>query len=123
LGTEGISDGGSSVEWHGGGWFEVESSNGGLGVRLISNIFDAEDISGFGTILLHLEGDRRNVSSDTFTARTGSSRVSVSTGSISRITSITRGSHFSNSRSTGRPFLGFTGEITFSTVDFSGGSS
>lgn len=121
LRTEGVSDSGTSVQRHGGGWLVVEPTNSSLGVWLINNIFDLEDISGFGSLLLEGESDTSLLLDDTLGSSLG---LSESTGSTSLITSEASSiGHLSNSGRGGSPVSNLTDEITLSTVDLRGGST
>jgi hypothetical protein len=67
LSTKGVLDGRvSSIESSSCGWLVVESTNGSLGVGLISEIFNLESIGGLSSVLFKGEGNVSNVSHNTF---------------------------------------------------------
>jgi hypothetical protein len=127
LSTEGVIDRRTGVEFGGGGWLEVESTNSSLGVWNVKDILDLENISGGSTVLLHLEGNSLLVFDYTNTTVSNSlGRVFFGTGTTVTdrgVTSEASGSHFSNDTSARGPFVNFTGQVTLGTNNSSSSAS
>jgi hypothetical protein len=116
LSTEGVIDSGSSVEFHGGGWLEVESTNSINRVWLVINIRDQLDFGGVsGSLLLELVRNGSIVLGGLF------SRGLLKTSSFVTLASKAYNVKFSNLIGFGIPVSGSTRNITLNTGDISSG--